>query len=152
MTFRAGSVTRAAVIRIHPGSDLIEGIEKACLGLNVRCASITSSIGSLRRSSFLIAVPLKNKVGAGYSAPKRMEGPLELLSAQGSIGLEEDGRLFVHLHGVLSDKEGNVHGGHFLKGENPVLITCEISLLPIEGVELRRSLDPEVEMEVLSPR
>jgi len=33
-----------------------------------------------------------------------------------------------------------------------VLITCEICLLPVDGVELRRSLDPEVEMEVLSPR
>ena len=106
----------------------------------------------LQKASFVIAVPLNNEVGAGYGDPKHLDGPLELLCAQGTIGREQDGELFIHMHGVLSDKHGKIHGGHFLKGGNPVLITCEIMISRLEGVEMVRSYDAGVDMEVFSPK
>jgi predicted DNA-binding protein with PD1-like motif len=139
------------MIRVLPGSDIIEGIMKACQDLDIKSGAISSCIGSLQKASFLIAVPLKNKLGAGYSDPINLDGPLELLSAQGTIGQEEGKGLFVHMHGLLSDKHGKVHGGHLIKGENPVLITCEIMISEVEGVEMVRTYDPKVAMEVFIP-
>ena len=148
ITFSEGHLSRVVMIRVLPGSDIIEGIEEVCHNLDIKSGSITSCIGSLQRASFLIAVPMNSKIGAGYSDPKVLEGPLELLSGQGSIGQEEGGEIFIHLHGVISDKNGNVQGGHFIRGENPVLITCEVALIQVEGIHMIRAYDPEVDMKV----
>lgn len=140
--------SRAVIIRVLPGFDLIEGIEEACQSLGIKSGAVTSCIGSLQRASLMIAVPLNNKIGAGYSDPRVLEGPLELLSGQGTIGLEEGGEIAIHLHGVVSDKEGHVHGGHLVKGENPVLITCEVMVTQAEGIRIVRVYDPEVDMNI----
>jgi len=149
--YAAGNLSKVAMLRILPGSDIIEGIEDTCRDLQINSGAIACCIGSLQRASFLIAVPLNNKIGAGYSEPKTVDGPLEFLSAQGMIGEEEDGGIFVHLHGVLSDGDGEVCGGHLIKGENPVLITCEIMISAVEGVRIKRRYDPETEMKLLTP-
>ena len=122
-----------------------------CKRLDIKTGAITSCIGSLQRASLLIAVPLENKIGAGYGNPMDFDGPLEFLAGQGTIGQEEEGDLFIHMHGVLSDKDGNVHGGHLIKGKNPVLLTCEIMISHVEDVRMIRTYDPEIEMKVLAP-
>jgi uncharacterized protein len=149
--FSEGKLNKAVIIRVLPGSDIIEGIEEACQALDIKSGAISSCIGSLQKASFLIAVPLKNRLGAGYSDPINLDGPLELLSAQGTIGQEQNGDLFIHMHGLLSDQNGNVHGGHLIKGENSVLITCEIMISQVEGVKMVRTYDPDVDMEVFIP-
>ena len=146
-----GMLSQVAMIRMPPGTDIIEGIEEVCRRAEIKTGAIISCIGSLQKTSIMIAVPRKNKIGAGYSDPQKFDGPLELLSAQGTIGLEESGERFIHLHALMSDKDGNVHGGHMIKGESPVLITCEIMISKIQGARMIRSYDPEVEMKVLLP-
>ncbi len=140
--------SRAAIIRVLPGNDIIEGVEEACKNLGIKSGAITSCIGSLQRASLMIAVPLNNKIGAGYSDPKMIEGPLELLSGQGTIGQQKEGEISLHLHGVVSDKEGHVHGGHMVRGENPVLITSEVMVTQIEGIRIVRTYDPKVNMNI----
>jgi len=149
--YSAGNLSKVVMLRVLPGSDIIEGIEETCRDLHINGGAITCCIGSLQRASFLIAVPLNNKIGAGYSEPKTVDGPLEFLSAQGMIGEEKDGGLFVHLHGILSDKNGDVCGGHLIRGGNPVLITCEIMISTVEGIRMKRRYDPETEMKLLIP-
>lgn len=144
--------SRAAIIRVLPGFDVIEGIEEACRKLGITSGAIISCIGSLQRASVLVAVPLNNKIGAGYSEPRDLEGPLELLSGQGTIGREEEGNISIHMHVVISDKEGRLHGGHLIKGQNQVLITCEVMLARIEGIRIVRGYDPEVDMKVFFPK
>ena len=151
LSFSQGHLSRAVIIRIEPGSDIIESIEDVCRQLDIKSGVITCCIGSLQKASFLIAVPLENKIGAGYSDPKILDGPLEFLCGQGMIGKEESGEYFIHLHGLVSDKDGNVHGGHLIKGKNPVLITCEIMISLIEGMEMIRTYDSKVDMKVLMP-
>jgi predicted DNA-binding protein with PD1-like motif len=148
ITFSEGHLSKAVVIRVLPGSDIIEGIEEVCHSLGIKTGAITSCIGSLQKASLMIAVPLDNKIGAGYSDPMALEGPLELLSGQGTIGQEEGGEIVIHLHGVVSDKEGHVHGGHLVKGKNPVLITSEIMVTQIKGIRIVRGYDPEVDMNI----
>ena len=67
------------------------------------------------------------------------------------IGQQKEGDIFIHLHGLISDKNGDVHGGHLIKGENPVLITCEVMISKVEGARMVRTYDTEVGMEVLMP-
>ncbi|OGP62483.1 MAG: hypothetical protein A2V65_12340 [Deltaproteobacteria bacterium RBG_13_49_15] len=150
-TYQQGSHSKPVMIRLHPGSDIIEGISGVCKNLKIRSGSITACIGSLQRASFFSVVPMKNKMGGGYSEPISMEGPLELISAQGSIGIDDNENLFIHVHGVFSDSRGNAHGGHLIKGECPVLITCEIMMHQLEGLRILHQYDPEVEMKLLIP-
>ena len=140
--------TLAVIIRVLPGSDVIEGIEEVCQNLGIKSGAIISCIGSLQRSSLMFVVPLNNKVGGGYGDPKVLKSPCELLCGQGTIGQEEGGEITVHLHGVVSDKEGHLHGGHLVKGENPVLITCEVMVAQMEGINIIRAHDPETDYRV----
>jgi len=139
------------VVRLTPGTDVLDGIEKVCEELQIKSGSIISCIGSLRAATFMVAVPLENEVGAGYGPPISIEGPLELLAGQGSIGQEKDGGTFVHLHAIICDKNGKPCGGHLVKGRNPVLITAEITIVQAEDVRMRRIYDPAVKMDLLIP-
>jgi len=151
--YSEGHCAQAIMIRVLPGSDVIESIEEVCTKQGITSGAIISCIGSLQRASFMVAVPLDNKIGAGYSEPRKLEGPLELLSGQGTIGRQQEREsIAVHLHGVVSDKEGHLHGGHFIRGHNPVLITCEVMLARMEGIRIVRVDDPEVNMQVFVPK
>ena len=148
--FVESHLSRGVMIRVKPGNDLILGIEEACERSAVRSGAISCCIGSLKEASFMFLVPFDNQMGSAYCDPVTIEGPVEILSAQGTIG-EEEGKLFVHLHGSFVDKEGRVHGGHLIKGQNPVLFTAEIMVCQWDGARMLRLYDPEVDMKVLTP-
>jgi predicted DNA-binding protein with PD1-like motif len=149
-TYQQGSLSKVVMIRLQPGVDLVEGITEACTAQGMKSGAITSCIGSLRRASFFTAVPLPNKMGAGYGDPTDIEGPLELVAAQGTIGLDVEGHLLIHMHGALGDGRGNLHGGHLIKGKCPVLITCEIMIAFLEGVRAEQRYDAETDMKLLT--
>lgn len=46
---------------------------------------------------------------------KKIDEELEILSLSGNI-TNKEGAPFLHMHGVFSDREFRVHGGHFFKG------------------------------------
>jgi hypothetical protein len=145
-----GKLAKVVLARLRPGEDLIEGLTEACLAQEVKSGAITSCIGSLQRASFLTVVPMANKMGGGYGEPIVLEGPLELVAAQGTIGLDVEGNLLVHMHGALADGRGNLHGGHLLKGRCPVLITCEAMITFFEAVRAIQKYDPETDMNLFT--
>ena len=148
--FASATSSTPVMVRVLPGQDLIEGIEDVCNHLGIRSGSIACCIGSLQKASLMFLVPSQNKVGAAYTDPQTIPGPLQIVSAQGVIG-QDRGAIFIHMHGLLVDKTGNVHGGHLIRGGTPVLITSDIVVARIEGAQLRRAYDPEVEFKLLSP-
>ncbi|MFO7708842.1 MAG: DNA-binding protein [Desulfobacterales bacterium] len=145
-----GRLTKVIAMRLHPGEDLIEAITGACVAQGMACGAILSCIGSLQRASFFTAVPLANKMGAGYGDPVALEGPLELVSAQGTIGLDPESGLVVHMHGTLGDGRGNLFGGHLIKGRCPILITGEVMIAFLDGVRCVRAHDAETDMNLFS--
>lgn len=149
-TYQPGSLSRVVMIRLHPGQDLIEGITEVCMTHGLRSGAIIFCIGSLRRASFFTVVPQPNKMGAGYGDSLAMEGPLELVSGHGTIGLGVDGNLLIHMHGALADGRGNLRGGYLIKGKCPVLITCEAMIAFLEGVRAVQRPDPEMEMNLFA--
>jgi predicted DNA-binding protein with PD1-like motif len=148
ITFSEGHLSKAVIIRVLPGSDVMEAIVEACQKLGIKSGAIIYCIGSLQRASVMFVVPLDNKVGGGYGDPKVLTSPCELLCGQGTIGQEENGEIVVHLHGVVSDKEGNLHGGHLVRGGNPVLITCEVIIAKLQGIKIIRSHDPKTDYNI----
>lgn len=150
-TSAEGILSKLVMARLHPGTDVIEGITEACRQNGIRSGAITTCIGSLKRASFVVVKPMDNRLGGGYSDPIALPGPVELVSSQGTVGVDESGASFIHLHGVLSDSSGRSHGGHLIAGACPVLITCEVLISGFEGMVASHRYDPEVEMKVLCP-
>jgi predicted DNA-binding protein with PD1-like motif len=135
---------RRIVGRLLPGADLIHGILKACRRHGVVYGTVVSAIGSLREGGIVYPIPDRNgRIGIRYSDPVRIRGPLELLACQGMIGLTADGEPGAHLHGLTSDPEMTVRGGHFLENANPVLATVEILIQECDGVRMIREPDEE---------
>lgn len=77
-----------------------------------------------------------------------IEGPLEMLSSQGLIGLDVNGELSVHLHMLVSDRYMRVYGGHFIEGGNIVAATGEIVIHEVENIELNRQFDEQTGFEI----
>ncbi len=135
---------RRIVGRLLPGTDLIKGIEKMCHLHNVVNGNVVSVIGSLSEAKIVYAVSDETgKIGIRYSAPVSLEGPLELLAAQGVIGRTVDDEIGVHLHGLMSTPEMTVYGGHFLENGNPILATAEILIQESNDVRMIREQDEE---------
>ena len=155
--------TRISLVQAKPGkmilarlmrdSDLIEGIIETCRQGGIETAAIQIAIGSLRWAELSWAVPsTKTKRGSERRPPMRVNGPVEFLSGQGIVCLENLTKPVVHLHGVLCDPSGRTWGGHFFPGGNPVHSTMDIVLNEIEGARMSWEYDPEIDLELPVPR
>lgn len=137
-------VTRVVMGRIPLGYDLHEGIKAICEEYGIKNGYIVGMIGSLKTGRMIYAIPEEGQaVGIKYSDFVYLEGPLEILSTQGSIGTDAEGNLSIHTHIIVSDKYMRVFGGHFVEGGNEVLVTGEIVIHEIEGAENKRLYDEE---------
>ena len=134
---------RVLVARLMPGQDLVEGVKGLIEAAGFRCGSVTA-IGSLRSASvawakkMVLDGDIKNS-GVFYN----MEGPVELGLGAGLFGYSPEGEFFMHLHGLIQDKEGNMRCGNLLPGSAPALATVELTVQEIEDVDMNYTIDPE---------
>jgi hypothetical protein len=141
---KESNIKRIVVGRIPKDIDLITGIKEVCKSHCIKCGYIASMIGSLKNGRFIYAIPSdESKIGIKYSEPVHLDGPLEILSSQAIIGVENSGELSVHLHMLVSDKYMRVFGGHIIEGGNDVLATAEIAIHEIDNAEFNRSFDED---------
>lgn len=135
---------RLIVGRILPGIDLIEGIKDLCEKNNIRYGVVSSIIGSLRRGGVVYAIKDESSpLGIKYSDPTYFEGPLELLACQGIVGKDGSGEFQIHLHGLMSDEQLRILGGHFIPNENIILATAEVAIQAVDNAEFIRKFDIE---------
>jgi hypothetical protein len=149
---RAG---RVIVGRLHPGADLIGGIEAACDAHGVRFAAVLACYGSLSSAGFMFL-----QLPAGEDRPRlmphQMNERVEFMGGQGLVCETPEGGRATHLHGSVSDASGAVLGGHFVAGQNPVYNNMDLVLQELLGVRLVREHDPvtqtiEMRVEPLEP-
>lgn len=132
---------RTVVGRLLPGVDLLEGLVDICKSHKIKSGAVLSLIGSLAKARYIYAVPdEENIIGIRYSDPLVVQGPLEFLSGQGTIGMEND-QVVIHLHGLLCDTHNKICGGHFIGGGNPVLATMEVVIQEFADVKVARLAD-----------
>lgn len=120
--------------------DLFEGMRQVCIDHNLTAAQF-QCLGSLQYATYVQVERAKEQGRIQYSSKRQTTSPVELLSATGFIGLDEQGELDVHMHGVFVDCDGNLDGGHFLADENPVAVTIEYIVYPLPGIDMERKKD-----------
>lgn len=137
-----GSQGRIIMARVLPDSDLVQAIKEIAEENNINSGYITTCIGSLKQASFVYPVSKSNTYfNMVYSDNVALEGPIELLGCQGVFGKDEKGNFQIHLHGVLSDEKMTVYGGHILDEGNIVLVTIDLVLQEVVGINLKRNYD-----------
>ncbi len=107
-------------VRLFPGEDIYEELEKVCKKHNVETAVVLSGLGQLKQ--FELGY-FKEK---GNYTPQKFDEPHELLSLTGNVS-KQDGEYVFHLHAALGNQEKKVVGGHLIRGR--VSVTNEIVLL-----------------------
>ena len=114
-----GHMGRIAYARIAPNEDLVLGVEKLCLREGFRNAFVRGALGSLVDAC----------LARQDDTWQQVKGPaVEIVSIAGEVREQADGSLKARLSGVVADTEGNVHGGVFVAGFNPICITFEVTL------------------------
>ncbi len=114
-----GAMGRVAYARIAPNEDLVIGVEKLCMAEGFKHAFVRGALGSLVDAC----------LGTLDGKYLQIKGPaVEIVSLAGEVRSTDDGSLRAALSGVVADTEGNVYGGPFVAGSNPICMTFEVTL------------------------
>ena len=152
MQMAEGRLGRIIAIRLLPGTDLLHGLEEACRRANINNGVILSAIGSLDGVRFCDPIEIAGRRAKyGYGEPLQLAGASELTNASGIICHDDQGETNLHVHVTLSDRYGTAHGGHLVEGTK-VLLTLDVIIAEVEGVEMGRQMDPDLEVPVFCPR
>ncbi len=135
--------------RLLPDTDLIQELKKVCQQNNIKNGNVISCIGSLKKASYVYAIDdPDNIINIKYSEPVIVEGPLELITCQGTIG-QENGETSIHLHGVFGDKHTNLYAGHISECENIILATVEFLIVGYDSPNINRLFDSQTGFNLL---
>lgn len=152
ITTALGNIKRVVAARMSPGEDLLLGLEKICKDNNIKDGFILTGIGSLANATFFDPVELPDKkAGYGYSEPINLEGPIELVGLAGMICHNDKGEILTHFHYSISDKDGKGYGGHIIEG-NKVLLTLDVLIGEVDGIEMGRAYDNDLEVFLFAPK
>jgi predicted DNA-binding protein with PD1-like motif len=123
------SVKRVVVLRLAPGGDLLEELNKLVRAERIELGAL-SGIGALRNA----AVGIFDQERREYIVNK-FDEELEICALTGNVSLK-DGEPFVHAHLALSDREGRGFGGHIMPGCE--IFVTEVIVWEFEGGRLER--------------
>lgn len=123
---------RMIATRLREGQDLKETIEKLVKSMNIPAATVISAVGSLHSATLRMA-----GAQAGKQDIRTYAGPFEIVSLTGNVGQDR-----THLHMSISDKEGNVTGGHVKEG-CLVHTTIELVLAVEDTLTFSEENDPK---------
>jgi len=134
---KAGKIIFA---RLFEEEDLLEAITQ------------TAEKGRIKAGFFFLIGTLKKaKMGffhQGRYQPIEMAEPLEIVSCMGNISIKQNEPL-VHAHIAVSNRKGEVFGGHVLPG-CVIAATGELVLIEALDVELQRKLDEKTQLYLWS--
>jgi uncharacterized protein len=153
----SGPVT-AHACRLRPGADIVVSIKSAAIAASQSTNACTafvvlSCVGSVSSLTLRMANAIATTDTSTSSPFLSWNEPLEIVSLVGTIAVatkeNPEQHVSFHLHMSVSDKNGNVYGGHFVKGI--VYTTMELILGSIANVQFHRIYDPSTgyrELEV----
>jgi hypothetical protein len=116
---------------VKPGQELLSEVAHYCHEHSISSGIVISIIGSVERArlNFLKGLPGKYE-GVDF------RGPLEIVSAQGSVALKNDNPV-IHIHIQLSGQD-TCRGGHL--AQVTVFSTAEVTIGELD-YQLRRQSD-----------
>ena len=125
-------------IRVDKNEEIIKSIIDVCRKEGINSA-VFSGIGGCKEAEIQTFIP-----ESGTFETETLTGMLELVSLNGNIITDDEGKYFHHTHAMLTYKNGDEHkvsGGHIKS--ITVLYTAEIELRPVIGGTIKRKFDPE---------
>lgn len=122
------------VKRLVSNDDLRNELEALAAQSQLEAGIVVSAVGSLMQARLRLA---------GADVIKTIQGPLEIVSATGTISKHG-----MHVHVSVSDESGVTTGGHLVSG-CMVHTTVELVILPIEGWKFDRHEDASTKYKEL---
>ncbi len=146
-----GTVKRVLALRLKPGTDMLTEIEKACNEHQIKNGVIISGIGSVGRAAFCDPQYFPDrKQPYNYGPPIIIDTHLSIASISGIVCHDDDGTNNVHVHVTFSDEEGRCYAGHLKEGTR-VLLTVDMMIAEVEGIDMTRKMDEELEVPIFCP-
>jgi predicted DNA-binding protein with PD1-like motif len=102
---------------------------------------------------FAYVMPALSKTGANaafYSDTFRPSGIARLKCGAMTLG-ERDGAPFFHCHGLWTETDGHLHGGHILPEESIVAESFEVEAFGIDGATFAAEPDSETNFKLFGP-
>jgi len=151
--YALGKAGRLIPVRLRTQTDITNGLKAVCEENGIKYGAVLFGIGSVRKLTYQVLAPKPGtKLGAAYTDPRELPGPIEVVSMHGIIFQSGDGQTLLHLHGTFCDKQGKVFGGHIVAGQNPVLATLDAYIVETVGAETIRQMDEDVGMAIGIPQ
>lgn len=142
---------RAFALKLEAGLPLLEA---ACRGFAVHgFAGGTLNIGAGALGPFAYVMPALSKTGenaAFYSDMFRPAGVTRLKTASMTLG-RRDGAAFFHCHGLWTEADGRLSGGHILPEETIVAESFEAAAFGLDGAIFTAEPDPETNFKLFGP-
>lgn len=125
--------------RFLEGEDLAESIRKQ------------AEINGIRAGYFIV-IGSVNQAALGYYKDGKyetmlIEGPLEIASCTGNIVVDENDKITVHAHLVVSNAKSEAYGGHLMKGSK-IGATAESVMTEAQGVEIQKAYDEKTKLKL----
>ncbi len=125
-------VKETYLFRLPHGRDLLEALGEECRQRGIKVGFI-SVIGAVKEAT----IGYYDQKEREYRS-RRLPQPLEITSCTGNVSLKE-GEAFIHLHILLSDRDGRTYGGHLLS-PTPIF-AAEAWVVELEGPPPERHFD-----------
>lgn len=146
-----GKVGRVVAARIEQGEDAFNSIVELIKESGFKSGTV-HGIGSSSSAT------IQGRKVMDFTRPLEegrvtytMEGPVALGFCWGMFGTEEDGNVFLHLHAIIMDKKGHMCCGNLQPGSTPIMVTFDVTIQELIGLEIKPTLDPVLNHKLFNP-
>jgi len=134
-----GNVGRICFTRLLEGEDLAEAIKKRAEESGIK-SGMFNVIGTLKEATL-------GFYKEGEYRNVRVNGPLEIASCMGNVGVDAKGEVLIHAHLVVSNENCEAFGGHLMK-DSHVGAAAELVMIEATGVDLQKMFDPKTKLNL----
>ena len=142
---------RAFALTLEAGLPLLEAARRGFAAQGF--AGGTLNIGTGALGPFAYVMPALSKTGANaafYSDTFRPAGLTRLKIASMTLG-QRGGAAFFHCHGLWTEADGRLSGGHILPEETIVAESFEAAAFGLDGAIFTAEPDPETNFKLFGP-
>jgi len=142
---------RAFSFTVQAGLPLLEAARRGFAEAGFAGGVLSMRGGALGPLAYVM--PALSKTGANaafYSDTFRPDGVTQLKFAAMTFG-ERDGAPFFHCHGLWTETDGHLHGGHILPEESIVAEPFAVEAFGIDGAMFTAETDSETNFKLFGP-
>src|SRR5216683_4525197 len=142
---------RAFSFTLEAGLPLLEAARRGLAAQGFGGGTLNVKGGALGPFAYVMPALAKSREHAAfYSETFRPSGITRLKLAAMTLGVR-DGAPFFHCHGLWTETDDRVNGGHMLPEETFVAEPFEVNAFGLDGAVFTAELDPETNFKLFGP-